>query len=98
MATARDAAAVMSVYLEAWRAGYHGLLGDDELEAQARMRASYDWFGAITQNGRIVAVAEDERIVGSSSASTPRRLDAGPGFTGSTWCPQRGGPAQLRRC
>ena len=45
-------------------AGYQGLVAEDELEAQARMRASYDWLGAIAQVDRIVAVAEDERIVG----------------------------------
>jgi GNAT superfamily N-acetyltransferase len=64
MATAPDAAVATSVYLEAWRAGYQGPLADDELEAQARMRAPYDWLGAIAQADRIVAVAEDKRIVG----------------------------------
>jgi hypothetical protein len=41
-ASARDAAAVASAYLEAWRAGYHGPLADEDLETQARMRASHD--------------------------------------------------------
>jgi GNAT superfamily N-acetyltransferase len=64
MATAGDIPAVRPVYLEAWRAGYQGLLADDELEAQPRLRASYDWLGAISRADRIVAIAEHERIVG----------------------------------
>jgi RimJ/RimL family protein N-acetyltransferase len=64
VATARDAPAVTSAYVEAWRAGYQGLLADDELEAQARTRASYDWRDAIARTDRIVKVAEDEQIVG----------------------------------
>jgi len=64
LATPRDAGVVASVYLESWRAGYQGLLTDDALEVQAQMRASYDWNAAIAQADRIVAVAEDDGIVG----------------------------------
>ena len=60
-ATARDASAARSVYLDAWRAGYRSLLAEDELEVQARRRASYDWLGAIAHADRTVAVAEDDR-------------------------------------
>lgn len=63
-ATAHDTAGVASVYLESWRAAYQGLLTDETLEAQAQIRASYDWDAAIAQTDRIVAVAEERRIVG----------------------------------
>jgi GNAT superfamily N-acetyltransferase len=64
LATPRDARVVASVYLVSWRAAYQGLLTDDELEVQAQLRASYDWDAAIAQTNRIVAVAEDDGIVG----------------------------------
>lgn len=77
-ATASDAANVMSVYLEAWRAGYEGLLADGVLEAQARTRASYDWVGAIARTDTTVAVAEDEGIVGVVECEHAPPLDRRP--------------------
>lgn len=64
MARASDAAVVASVYLASWRAAYQGLLTEDELDTHAKMRACYDWDAAIARTDRIVAVADDEGIVG----------------------------------
>ncbi|HUP74183.1 MAG TPA: GNAT family N-acetyltransferase [Acidimicrobiales bacterium] len=62
-ATADDTAAIITVYLEAWRAGYEGILDPAELEVQAQKRASYDWHGAITRPERVVFVAEHEFVI-----------------------------------
>jgi GNAT superfamily N-acetyltransferase len=64
-ATADDAAAITTAYLEAWRAGYAGILDLADLEVQAQQRAGYDWQGAISSPDRVVLVAEhDGEIAG----------------------------------
>jgi hypothetical protein len=41
-ATADDIADIAAVYVNAWRAGYEGLLDPQRLEAEAIKRAGYD--------------------------------------------------------
>jgi GNAT superfamily N-acetyltransferase len=64
-ATADDIADIAAVYMNAWRAGYAGLLDPQRLEAEAINRAGYDWLGALARSDSIVLVAEfDDVIVG----------------------------------
>lgn len=58
-ATATDSAGVAAAYLEAWRAGYEGLLDATRLETEATKRADYDWYRVITCPDRVVFVAEE---------------------------------------
>jgi hypothetical protein len=67
-ATADDIAAITTAYLQAWRAGYIGILDPAELEEQAQQRASYDWHGAITRPESVVFVAELEVVEAQARA------------------------------
>jgi hypothetical protein len=89
-ASAGDAAAVASAYLEAWRAGYQvpwptrswrprpGC--ERRMNGSAPSREPTGSWRSLRLSGSSV----------SSSASTLRRLDARPGFTGSMSCRPRG--------
>jgi GNAT superfamily N-acetyltransferase len=58
-ATGRDGPEISAAYLESWRAGYQGLLPDDELQTQARARREKNWTLTMEQSDRVVLVAED---------------------------------------
>jgi len=53
-----DLDGIRNAYLASWRAGYAGILAPDELDAQAAIRAQYDWRSGIDRPNRVVLVAE----------------------------------------
>jgi GNAT superfamily N-acetyltransferase len=55
-----DLDGIRNAYLASWRAGYAGILAADELEAQALIRAHYDWRSRIDHPNRVVLVAESQ--------------------------------------
>jgi GNAT superfamily N-acetyltransferase len=66
LATQADCSAMSSAYLGSWRAGYHDLLSERELDVQVEARRTKDWSLAIAQSDRVVLVAQDgtDEVVG----------------------------------
>ena len=73
LAQASDCSAISSAYLSSWRAGYQGLLSQDELETQAQARNGRDWAAMLIHDDRVVFVAEDDggEIVGVECEHRP---------------------------
>jgi GNAT superfamily N-acetyltransferase len=53
-----DLDGIRNAYLDAWRASYADILAPDELDAQAAIRAQYDWRSRLVSPSRVVLVAE----------------------------------------
>jgi GNAT superfamily N-acetyltransferase len=70
-ATIDDVPEIAAAYLQAWRAGYEGLLSAAELDVEAARRAGQDWESAVTGSDGVVIVAERSRdIVGVAHCET----------------------------
>lgn len=60
-----DVAAMLDAYLDAWRAGYDGLLEPEVLDREVQSRAQFDWAHAVARPESTAFVAvERDRIVG----------------------------------
>ena len=59
-----DAEAVCAAYLDSWRAGYDGLLPDDQIEIEAIRRAQFDWRAATNGEDRVRVAVEGPRVLG----------------------------------
>lgn len=65
LANLGDVAAIADAYVDAWRAGYEGLLEPAVLDREVQSREHFDWVHAIERSESTVFVAVDgARVVG----------------------------------
>jgi GNAT superfamily N-acetyltransferase len=65
LAAIGDLPDIKTAYLDSWRAGYKGLLSEDELQLQAERRAESDWWSAVANPDLAVLVAQRaETVIG----------------------------------